>query len=1017
MTRNPYRAALRRPHRALTATALTAALAAAVLPQAAAQPSAPAPNTAPANAAVPAPDDKLGRDWKKSKDVLVTGVGDENGFHLYRAPENKAFTWATLATLTGPLAEGGRWSGNVCVTGSGRYAIAVYAPTAVANRAEGLEQGGYAAVVDTVTGQARNVTSGVSLAYFSPACGAGDRVLLSRYSGPEGRTTEVLTVDAGTAKVTGTVRSEEQITNLTPSTTGDYGVASGSVVKIGSDGRTAPVVKPAGAVFALNAAPDGGLDLISAKEKRAVAEHWSPDGLTGLGDAPLDRLQLFRLGDGRSAFVGDVAGLKKDAPGAPAALAADQQVAAVSQQGHLLVEGVEPAWVNRVAAHGEPLDAAAQQVKASVRAVHSGARSSGTVTTDPDAPTLLTGGTTAGAEGKAAPEAEAADGAPESVAALTSEDGSTWGDVTGGLVSTDPATEAKWATPKCAVKRNDPNAQALQPTPAMVQWAVDRAVTNSLNVQRPANYLGTGQPAYTPQGMFPEPGLGPQKEKGLVPAQVLLGLIAQESNLSQATWHAVAGDAGNPLTGVYYGNDNLLRSSTDAAAGRTVPVAINYSNADCGYGIGQITTGMTATDTTTWTAAQKAAIATDYAANIAAALQMLEGKWEQLRTVGLLPNGGDPRYVENWYLALWAYNSGFYLQGGDPGGWGLGYRNNPSNPIYPANRQPFLRASYADAAKPSQWPYQERVLGWAERPQNDYKGAMAYLQPTYSYLHSLNLSTNYGLFCGSGNNCTPGTGCPALNSTCWWHGPAVSWIGAPMDVNASIQRLAYTASDPEPAMVARYPKPDCTLPSTWDAAQTRVVYTQLSPAKNAYGCNGRIQDDESKFTLRTGDNYSHAAYLAQIDLHQFGAGYGGRMYFTHTYDNGTVTQPQYVNYGWYKSQPQIPKNISHKVVATWTPELTLPAYKIFIHLPTHGAQATNVPYYIYSGCGTMGQGLIPSAYYLDQSQTKTAGQGWYQLGTGTVLLCSGARVQASNLVDAGGFSGPDIAIDAVAFTP
>ncbi|MFJ5121308.1 MULTISPECIES: hypothetical protein [unclassified Kitasatospora] len=478
----------------------------------------------------------------------------------------------------------------------------------------------------------------------------------------------------------------------------------------------------------------------------------------------------------------------------------------MSQQGHLLAESVEPAWVNRVAAHGEPLDAAAQQIRASVRAVHSGARSDGTVTTDPAAPTLLTGdaaGTTASTEGQAAPEDRTVGGAPGSVAALTSEDGSTWGDVTGGLVSTDPATEAKWATPKCAVKRNDPNAQAMQPTPAMVQWAVDRAVTNSLNVQRPANYLGAGQPAYTPQGMFPEPGLGPQKEKGLVPAQVLLGLIAQESNLSQATFHAVAGDAGNPATGVYYGNDNLLRSSADAAAGRTVPVAINYSKADCGYGIGQITTGMTATDTTTWSPAQKSAIVTDYAANIAAALQMLEGKWEQVRTAG----------------------------------------------------------------------------------------------------------------------------------------------------------------------------------------------------------------------LGTGDNYSHAAYLAQIDLHQFGAGYGGRMYFTHTYDNGTVTQPQYANYGWYKSPPQIPKNISHKVVATWTPELTLPAYKIFIHLPTHGAQATNVPYYIYSGCGTMGQGLIPSTYYLDQSQTKTAGQGWYQLGTGNMLLCSGARVQMSNLVDTGGFSGPDIAIDAVAFTP
>ncbi|MBO1415051.1 hypothetical protein [Streptomyces sp. FH025] len=1012
MARHPFRSPIRRSRRVLTTGALTAAvLATTALPQAGAQPTpAPSGPNVVADAAVPSPDGNLGKGWRTSTDQLITAAGDDTGFHIYRAQENKAFAWDTLATLTAPLPEGGTWSGNLCVTGSGRYAVAVYAPTAAANRAEGVDGGGYAAVVDTTTGQARQIAARVSLAYFAPACGAGERVLLSRYSGPEGRTTEVLAVDAATAKVTSTVRSDQQITNLAPSAKGDFGVADGSVVRIGGDGGTEKVASPAGRVFTLNAAPDGGLDLLSAKEQRAVAEHWTPNGLTGLGDAPLDRLQLFRLGDGRNALVGETGGLKKGAAEAPVALPAEKPVAALSQQGHLAAEDVQPAWVTRAVSFGAGSEADVPQVTARVRAMHSGARITGAVTTNPSAPRLLT-------DAVGGLEQAPADGPKQAPAAApmaqTGQDISSWGDVTGGPASANPATEPNWSTPKCAVRRNDPNNQAMQPTPAMVQWAVDRAVTSTLDIQRPKGYLGTGQPAYSIQAMFPEPGIGPNKQKGLVPAQVLLGLVAQESNLSQATWHAVAGDSGNPLMGVYYGNDNLLRTAADAAANRTTPVAINYSKGDCGYGIAQITDGMAAADTKPWTPAQRTAIATDYAANIAAALQMLEDKWEIVRKAGLLPNGGDPRFIENWYLALWIYNSGFYQPGSDPSGYyGLGYRNNPSNPIYPSNRQGFLRASYGDAAKPANWPYQEKVLGWAERPQNDYKGNMAYAQPNFSVLHSLNLPSNYSLFCGSTNHCTPGTGCPALNSSCWYPGPAVSWIDNTSDLNASTQKLAYSASDPEPAMVARYPKPDCALPSGWDAVKTVVVYTQFSPDKNAYGCNGN-QEKGGKFTLRTGDNYSHAAYLAQIDLHQFGAGYGGRMYFTHTYSNTTGTQPQY--YQYLMKAPQVPINISHRVVATWSPDLPDTAYRIFVHLPSHGAQAPNVPYLIYSGCGA--NGLVPSVTTLDQSQTKSLGQNWYQLGGAKTILCSGARVQVSNLVDGSDFSGPDIAIDAVAFTP
>ena len=60
--------------------------------------------------------------------------------------------------------------------------------------------------------------------------------------------------------------------------------------------------------------------------------------------------------------------------------------------------------------------------------------------------------------------------------------------------------------------------------------------------------------------------------------------MAQESNWSQASWHAPKGMAGDPLIADYYG------------AGGDI-VSINYAAADCGYGIGQVTDGMHVGDT------------------------------------------------------------------------------------------------------------------------------------------------------------------------------------------------------------------------------------------------------------------------------------------------------------------------------------------------------------------------------------------------------------------------------------
>ncbi|MEU8358668.1 hypothetical protein AB0C27_21895 [Nonomuraea sp. NPDC048882] len=58
----------------------------------------------------------------------------------------------------------------------------------------------------------------------------------------------------------------------------------------------------------------------------------------------------------------------------------------------------------------------------------------------------------------------------------------------------------------------------------------------------------------------------------------------------------------------------------------------------------------------------------------------------------------------------------FYADINDGSPWGVGWLNNPVNPRYPADRNPFLETFYHDAAEPQKWPYPEKVMGWAGHP-------------------------------------------------------------------------------------------------------------------------------------------------------------------------------------------------------------------------------------------------------------------------------------------------------------
>jgi hypothetical protein len=124
---------------------------------------------------------------------------------------------------------------------------------------------------------------------------------------------------------------------------------------------------------------------------------------------------------------------------------------------------------------------------------------------------------------------------------------------------------------------------------------------------------------------------------------------------------------------------------------------------DCGYGIGQVTSGMHVGETPAF---DRTRVAGEAEYNLATGTFILASKWRATNCVG----DNDPDLVEDWYTAIWAYN-------------GLAYSNNPNNPNLTAGRGVY------DPANGGSYAYQEKVFGWMEHPPAD--GRWAALAPAY----------------------------------------------------------------------------------------------------------------------------------------------------------------------------------------------------------------------------------------------------------------------------------------------
>ncbi|MFF0459167.1 hypothetical protein [Streptomyces mexicanus] len=930
-----------------------------------------------------APGKDLGADYASSSDEIVQATGDAEGLHILAARESDGFSFYEIARLNRKeLSEVGPWTGYVCTTGSGNYAAAVYAPSAWANEPGAYESGAFAAVIRLSDGKVTEIPDRVQLAYFTPGCGTGDEVAFTSSSATDrsaGATT-VISVDAATGSVSSRRTVDGYLTHVTPMQKSTVGVLDGNLVDLKGNGKKLAARKLAavpGPMFALTASKNGAVDVGTVDGDKSVVSRFDGRSFTELGRAPKGKVKLLPVAGG-DAVVGDVRGIDTGKAPGLTKHAVEGRVAGISRRGHLVTNSVFSEQMKGITTTiGSPSKKGAGSLTVKATALRTGAQATTLVDADrkrpaPDSSLPLDPAAYATATDDDKDPLTCGEGMPESQC-LTGSGAAVWGKV--GTMETP-----------CIVKRNDPKRQALQPSANMVEWAVDQAVHGSLTITRPANWHDTGLAAYTPQGLFPKPQLA---GGGDIPAQVMLGILAQESNFKQASWHSMNGDSGNVTKSDWFGNGNGIHDYPDR------------EKADCGYGIAQVTTGMSDKQPEPLDTLHAGAVTTDYAANIAAGLRLLGEKWNQLKALGMNVNSGSPAYIENWYTALWGYNSGVYTSGAV----GLGFFNNPINPRYPADRQPFLRYSYDDASHPGDWNYPEKIFGWAEVPQMTWNGEQSYTSPS---MPSGGIKVPpRTLFCDpSLNACDPDAAdpCPSWNESCYWDG-SVDWIGTQNTDNSSTEKLNYSLGSAEPELKSKYDHGPCIdHPSVYTDA---IIVDDLGEHENTYGCTDFEYAADGKFTLQAGDNiatlrddgtFRATPYLAPIDLHQLGAGYDHHVYFTHSYPD---------------------TDYYHKITGRWQVNpAKLPSgdqpgqrYKVFLHLPSHGAEAI-VRYNFIPGDNTIG--AKPDYCRVNQATRSAGKETWFEMGTFT--FWKGGRIEADNLHDAG--TGDDnVVFDAIAFVP
>ncbi|MEV4876119.1 hypothetical protein [Streptomyces cyaneofuscatus] len=987
----------------------------------------------------------LGKDYKQSGDLAWTTTSDAQGFHVLTAAEKDGYAWKTAASLSEPGFDTDAWIGNACVTGSGKRAVVVYAPRTFTNKPELMARGAFTAIVDLTTGEVTKLPLQASLSYYNPGCGVTEEVVLTQSGGENKAATRLFTLDAAAGTLAVPIETRGQVTSAVTTKDGSLVGAHGAqIVTIDTKGEKTALVHTDSVPYRLAPDADGGLvflDKLTPTAQRSNAYRAAP-GSTAVGEqltrvkritgdqigqpsakkntaSPLAEGPLTQTGLATSAGTVFLTGKTAAVPGTRLPqtvrrLTAVPKDAKVSTHGEAVL--TQTAWTDGQGAllrADEPN--ASRPVNVKLTVMDNGKKAEFTID-----PAKRTGpGAGEGRERSPALTAPKSGGARTQSSAKAAAPGAA---ATARVLAAGGPDEVVESERVCSVPRNDPRNQAMQPKPRQVEWAVNQAIRNKLNthVSRPANWKNLGMPAYQPQTLFPYPAS--LLNGATIPAQVMLGITAQESNMWQASRSAVPGVTGNPLIGNYYGidyYDGLPANDWD----------IDWAEADCGYGITQVTDHMRLAGRedghggAAWDYQKQRAVALDYTANIAAGLHILADKWNQTSSAGLKVNNGNSAKLENWTFALWAYNSGFYPDTGNGSPWGLGWANNPANPEWDAGRSPFMEDSAgneeaSDAAHPQDWPYQEKVLGFAAHPPAflESPGTMV---PAYraawwngkeggasiegsAVRNRALVKPPEDTFCDKlVNSCDPEAisddaqnelffgPCNRDDFKCWWS-KSVQWKDD-CDYSCGNDFTRFPIDWAEEADGTAYP-PACN-PTGLPASALIVDDLPAGTPSVRPGCSNSSWVNKGKFTLDFGSGESacsvcYTRWPAKVDLHQLGAGYGGHFYFGHTRANDAKGQRLKFTGRW-----ELDSTISEGQA------------EVFAHMPDHGAHTATAEYKIYTSSGVRTKIV----------NQKGSSNRWISLGNYRFKNVK-PKVELSTITT-DGTGDQDIAFDAVAFMP
>ncbi|MCX4598575.1 Tat pathway signal protein [Streptomyces sp. NBC_01549] len=1014
----------------MTVLAVTAVVVGLIQAQSAtARPTSPKPARAASKptastGAVKAPDTTLGKGWKTSTDRAVTTAADSDGLHLLVADSKKAYAWKTAAVLSEPQLPADTWIGNSCVMDDHHVAV-VYAPRTFTNKPDLMMGGAFTAIVNLDDGSVTKLPFTASLAYFDPTCNPATHTAV--FTALRDAKTRLVTVNTKGATVADTTAKGE-ITSAVPTKDGVVAAAGDRLVHVDRKGKTAKLAATKHAPYGIRVTGDGTVSYIDRTgDTDANVQTYVHGKKTTVASGKLAAMNLRQGTDGTVYLTGKGSHDKGFAASGIKALNVSPD-AEISTHGRLAVDPVVSpavlAGVDRINNAGRGFTKTASKEPA---AEATPGHISHTLTITGAVPgtgkhtkqKAAEPGSTAG--GRRSPALTGSSKPQMSTMSMmtTADDDSR---------ANDPVDSDRW----CSVPRNDVATQALQPTPNQVEWAVDMAVQGNLR----SGYLTqggwrsqTGISTIDPQGLFPKPAL---TGGGRIPAQVQLGILAQESNLWQAESGAIPGQMGSPLAAVdgFYGHQTG-GSLSDFWT-------IRWDKSDCGYGVGQVTDGMRKAGyekegETSLPASTQRAVAIDYATNIAASLYILADKWNEVHESGqtIAVNNDDPAKPENWFTAVWNYNLGFNKKADEAtnGNWGLGWYNNPANPVYPASRLAFMNTDLdplaaKDAAHPQNWPYEEKVMGWASwsidtghsyatSGRQDWPGESGFssagfrpaywngttgtvIDPASAKYHRAHATPPLDAFCNTKNNCNTASPPDCPDADCykqyWWHESNTTWK-SDCATSCGFENIKYQTLISEPGRGTRlqHGTPVCS-----GAPGNSLVVDDVPAGTNTWSnCGTTTTDGSFQFTFYPDPNATGPGlgqYDAKADLHQIGGGYQGHFWYAHSRDadhlggdGGRMT----VLGDWKLSAP-----------------IAGGQAKVWAHIPDTGAQTNEAIYSIVTPFGTVKKTI-------DQSASES--NSWVSLGAYR-FNDSIPEVQLSN-ANSNGSATDDLAWDAIAFTP